>query len=101
MAKRAILFHGDVLFVGPVMAMIACPHGGEVHQRPARHDADRELGLARRTRVHPIERERSLRSLSSGSEIIMLGVESVTSPISSFRSWSIPPDCSASPWALA
>ena len=55
MAQRTILSHGDVLLVGPVVALLARPDGRQVHERPPGDDADGELGLARRTDAHPGE----------------------------------------------
>jgi len=49
------LSHGDVLLVGPMVALLARPDGREVHEGAAGHDADGELGLARRTHAHPVK----------------------------------------------
>ena len=46
MAERAILFHGDVLLVGPVMTLFAGPHGTQVHQGSTGDNANWKLGLA-------------------------------------------------------
>jgi hypothetical protein len=46
MTERTILAHGDVLLVGAVVALLAGPDGGQVHQRSASNNADRELRLA-------------------------------------------------------
>ena len=60
MAQRTILSHGDVLLVGPVVALLAGPDGRQVHERPPGDDADGELGLARRTNAHPEEDRRKV-----------------------------------------
>ena len=59
--------HGDVLLVGPVVALLARPDSRQVHERPPGDDADGELGLARRTDAHPGEnREKNRHKLASG-----------------------------------
>ena len=46
MAQWAILFHGNILFVGSVVTGLAGPRGGHVHQGAPSYDAD---GKTRRT----------------------------------------------------